>query len=83
MPESYLLFNQLAAAGSTERWSVVSARRGDRLGTVRWHGAWRQYVFEPWPATIFSRGCLEEVNGVLEQLTREFRESRRAINGQG
>jgi hypothetical protein len=46
---------------------VVSVRHGYVLGTIRWYGFWRQYVFVPATDTVFNVGCLRAIiDHVLE-----------------
>lgn len=52
---------------------VHSKSHGDRLGTIRWYGAWRQYIFEPTEA-IFSEGCLKEIEAYLRGANAKQRE---------
>lgn len=47
---------------------VVSKSQDSVLGTIRWYGPWRQYVFYPAAACLFSRGCLEDVNEAIRDL---------------
>lgn len=55
----------------TKVYNVVSIEYGTILGRIHWHWPWRQYVFEPSPNTIWSRGCQEEVTNFLEKLMKE------------
>ena len=50
---------------------VISARHGNQLGVIGWHGAWRQYVFQPTAETIWSDGCLADVVAYLSTLRAE------------
>jgi hypothetical protein len=65
---SYLLFEPQPAAGKTTIMRVVSKSSSDVLGTIRWYGAWRQYVFYPSAGTLFSAGCMEDINAVIREL---------------
>ena len=40
---------------------------------MRWYGAWRQYCFFPYPETVFSAGCLKDVQEFIEALMAERR----------
>ena len=54
----------------TRVWFVRSKSGGEHLGTIKWHGAWRQYCFFPVVTecgTIWSRGCLAEVTKFMEE----------------
>ena len=47
---------------------VVSIHHNDALGEIRWHGPWRQYCFFPDIDTVWSRGCMQEVQDKILQL---------------
>jgi hypothetical protein len=59
-------------SGKTQVWRVET-RHGDPLGTVRWFGRWRQYTFQPSPATIYSAGCLTDIADFIQALQAERR----------
>lgn len=52
----------------TREYRVVSASHGCILGWIRWYSSWRQYCFFPAEATIWSAGCLADVQDFLKQL---------------
>lgn len=41
------------------------------LGKIYWRGAWRKYIFSPYPHAeiIFDCGCLQDIIDVLNTLT--------------
>lgn len=39
-----------------------------KLGDIKWYPAWRQYCFMPVFDTVYSKGCLEDINKVIEEL---------------
>lgn len=43
------------------------------LGKIRWHGAWRQFVFYPDSDTLWSIGCLTIINKFLKKLNDKHR----------
>lgn len=58
----YLTFQDMTPEGRVTRIiEVISVRGGDLLGTIRWYGPWRQYVFRPEPACVFNVGCLTTI----------------------
>lgn len=71
----YLIFRTVPTEGArkTGMWAVLSRRHKNVLGTIKWYGAWRQYVFCPDPDTIFNRGCLEDINAFMDTQMRERR----------
>ena len=52
---------------------LVFNQNYDRLGKVKWHGAFRQYVFYPECDTMFSKGCLELINNFLDKVNKRHR----------
>jgi hypothetical protein len=52
----------------TSRYAVYAIHDGAFLGQVMWHGPWRQYVFYPAENTLWSVGCLQDVQGFIKGL---------------
>jgi hypothetical protein len=72
---SYLRF-QAVAAGSV--WpdgavAVLSRRGGELLGVISWYPRWREHVFEAKPDTVWSNGCLCEVENKVSAMNAERR----------
>lgn len=63
----------LVATRKTRVFHVVSKRHGFTLGGIRWHGAWRQYVFFPVSDSFYNRGCLDDISAFLKRLMDERR----------
>lgn len=57
-------------------WQVRSRRSGVVLGRIKWYGAWRQFCFFPESATVFNRGCLDDINEFIEGRMEARREER-------
>ena len=47
--------------GKTYILGVYSKSGGYLLGTIKWWGAWRQYVFAPEPEMVFNKECLTDI----------------------
>jgi hypothetical protein len=56
--------------------SVLSRRHGDLLGMIRWYGPWRQYVFVPEPGTLYSHGCMSDIETAIRALMDDRKTSR-------
>ena len=54
-------------SGKTSTWEVIAVRNGALLGVVRWFGRWRQYAFFPEPGTIYSAGCMADVEAFISE----------------
>jgi len=63
---SYIYFSKLIQQGKTQRWAVRTRSRDDLLGTIKFYGAWRQYVFFPESQVIFSAGCLDQISKFIQ-----------------
>ena len=48
----------------THRYSIGN-KSGRYLGLIKWSGGWRQFAFFPEGATIWSAGCLKDVQTFL------------------
>lgn len=47
---------------------VKSKTHPVRLGIIKWWTNWRQYVFLPEKDTLYSAGCLEEIQSYIKGL---------------
>ena len=52
----------------TSVWSCKNNKSGAELGEVRWYAPWRQYCFMPSGPTVYSAGCLADIQDFIEQL---------------
>lgn len=59
----------------TREYFVMSKSQGVRLGVIKWYGSWRQYCFFPVPGaeTVWSAGCLTDIQDFLAKLKEERR----------
>lgn len=44
---------------------AVDPFQGDSIGTIKWYAPWHQYCFFPEVHTVFSRGCLLDLQRVI------------------
>lgn len=66
---TFLRFEETRLPGrKTPIVTVYSASSGGRLGQIYFYPRWRQFVFEPSFTTLWSRGCLDEINAKLDEL---------------
>jgi len=76
MSQKYIRFALSAEQKpKTQVWDVLTTSNGVLLGTIRWYGPWRQYCFMPETdaETVFSAGCLQDVEAHIRQLMNERR----------
>lgn len=65
----YLTFQDVTPDGRlTHIVEVIAVRSGDLLGTIRWFGSWRQYVFAPEPECAFNVGCMKTIETNVQVL---------------
>jgi hypothetical protein len=74
----YIHFEKVPADTKTARYLCFNTQTGYRLGVVNWSGAWRQYVFHPEAGTVFSAGCLKDVQTFIGELMAQRRAERKA-----
>lgn len=55
--------------GKTQVYHVESAR-GGLLGVIGWYGPWRAYCFFPMNGTVWSVGCLNDINAAIDEITK-------------
>lgn len=72
MIKKYIRFNEVNNPGKKTRIYEVINLSGDYiLGFIHWYTAWRQYIFEPMDNTVYSHGCLEDIQNELKRLNYE------------
>lgn len=55
-------------------WLLYSNSQGEGLGFIKWYAPWRQYCFFPMKETIWSKGCLIEINDYIDQLMQAHKD---------
>jgi len=70
-PTRYLRFEYIKLPGrKTSTWAVVSRSSSVKLGEIRWHSPWRQYVFFPSAETLFNVECMGDICDRIQTLMR-------------
>lgn len=68
----FLDFADVTPPGRKTRVILVDSRRhGGTLAVVKWYARWRQYAFQPEADTVWSDGCLQDVQALLKELKAE------------
>jgi hypothetical protein len=52
----------------TADYHIVNNSSGLPIATIQWYGAWRQFCLFPYGDTIWSAGCLADVQDVITKL---------------
>ena len=72
----YIRFEEIIKPDrKTSTWIIFNKRFETILGTIRWWSHWRQYVFFPQESTIFSVGCLKDIQTFISQAMQERKDS--------
>ncbi len=70
-PTRYLRFERIKRPErKTMTWAVVSQSSGVKLGEIRWHPPWRQYVFFPSAETLFNIECMVDICDRISTIMR-------------
>jgi hypothetical protein len=78
--KGYIEFHEdpKAPERKTSTWTIRAKSDGTRLGRVTFYPNWRQYIFEPGTATLWSVGCLRDVEIFLASVNEARRVQREA-----
>lgn len=68
MKYKYIEFKLLEQKAKTTVWSCNNLKSNITLGIIKWFPSWRQYCFSPINNSVYSKGCLEDVNHFIQQL---------------
>lgn len=71
---TFLEFNDPMLSDSGKTWVIGVKSAGNPsqfLGTIKWFGAWRRYVFHPESNTLFDAGCLSAIQTKINELMAE------------
>lgn len=52
---------------------VENSSSGNRLGSIIWYPPWDRFVFAPKDRTVFSAGCLDDLDEAIQKVTRHHR----------
>lgn len=64
----YIHFVETRKLPKTKVYACVNNNSNERIGLLKWHGAWRQYCFFPEFNTVYSLGCLNDIAEFMRQL---------------
>jgi hypothetical protein len=65
----YIHFVKVGEKPRTSVWSCRNNRNGAELGRVKWHPPWRQYCYFPAASTVFSSGCLADIETFIRYMS--------------
>jgi len=58
----------LSPGRKTRDYHLVNRQSDDTIGVIRWYGGWRQWCFFPAASSIWSDGCLADVQDFIARL---------------
>ena len=67
-PKTYITFVLVEKKTKTNVYDVVNISSGLPIGTIKWHGPWRQYCFWPEQKTVWNQECLKAVHKFIVNL---------------
>ena len=67
----YIHFIKKVSKPKTSVWTCQNLRSGIVLGTIKWHGAWRQYCFFSVTQAIYSAGCCDDIADFIRRAMEE------------
>jgi hypothetical protein len=70
MKSKYIKFVKIADKPKTTVWSCRNISGDYELGQIRWYPQWRQYCFFPVENTVYSMGCMEDINQFIVELRK-------------
>ncbi len=65
----YIKFVKMEDNPKTSVYVCYNKKSSIQIGIVKWYPYWRQYCFFPGSGTIFSKGCLEDVNDFISAIS--------------
>lgn len=74
--KSYIDYVLVEEKPKTDVYAIFARSTLAELGIIQWHAPWRQYCFFPVENTIWSKGCLNEVNALLNKFMDEWKARR-------
>lgn len=52
----------------TDVYDIKNKKSGMTLGRIKWNSSWRQYCFFPRKDTVYSKGCMEDINDLISRM---------------
>ena len=81
--KSYIDYELIEEKPKTDVYQVYSRSSFDELGIIKWYAPWRQYCFFPEEGTVWSKGCLNEVNDLIKKFMEEWKTRRKLAKNSG
>ena len=69
MNGKYIRFHRIEQKEKTNVYAVYT-KNDDQIGIIKWYSGWRQYCFFPDKETVWSKGCLQDINNFIYDLMK-------------
>lgn len=67
----FINFKLIDQKTKTGVYKCCNNKSGDELGIVKWYSAWSQYCYFPTRPAVYSKGCLEDINDFIKQISKK------------
>lgn len=55
----------------TRLWHVISRKRGNIIGEIKWYPGWHRYALFPTPNTVWDEICMRDVAEFCQEQTND------------
>ncbi len=59
----------------THKYEVLNRRRRTLIGVIQWYGPWRQFCFFPERGTVWSAGCLADMQDAIAKVKEHHQQA--------
>jgi hypothetical protein len=74
----YITIKEYTLDGKTNSFEVETNNKLKiKLGHIKWHCPWRQYCYFPYSCTLYSVGCMDDINSFIKELMEERKNIKR------
>jgi len=75
--KEFIYFKPIGQKPKTNVWRVMNKTHDYPLGTIKWDGPWRQYIFITDEGKLnLSSGCMEQMTEFLRRMNKEQKDGK-------
>jgi len=74
----YIKIEEQESLFKTKVFRVININADLAIADIKWYSPWRQYCFFPYYNSVYSKGCLEDINNFIQQLMNKRRKDKEA-----
>jgi len=67
----YINFELIEQKPKTGVCKCCNNKSNIELGIIKWYSPWRQYCYFPTCPAIYSKGCLDDINDFINQISKK------------